>query len=86
MAFADVLLVLDDTVIDRAVDAIDKTGAWPTLVRIALAGDALGDPERARLRAIVERLPAAQIAAFEAAAAAAGHPELLATVLTPAAR
>jgi hypothetical protein len=82
-AFADVLLVLDDDLIDAAVDVIDRIGAWPTLVRIALAADGLEEPERARLRTIVERLPTEQLAAFESAAAAAGHPALLTRVLSP---
>lgn len=86
VVFAHVLLLLDDAVIDRAVDAIDNARAWATLVRIALAADALAEAERGHLQTIVERLPAAQVAAFEAAATAAGHPALLTEILSPATR
>ena len=81
VAFADVLLLLEDHVVDTAVDAIERIDAWGTLVRIAIAADGLGEQERARLRAIVARLPDARIARFEQAAADAGHPGLLPTVL-----
>ncbi|MCC7076866.1 MAG: hypothetical protein IT198_07045 [Acidimicrobiia bacterium] len=81
ISVADVLLVLDDDIVARAVDVIDRQDAWDLLVKIALAASTLDEPVRARLRASVAALPEGQIAAFEAAAAHAGHPDLLERIL-----
>jgi len=86
VTFADVLLdvdlaVVDHPVIDAAVDAIDTNDAWHILVDIALAVDALADDVRARLGQLVDRLPKAQVARFEAAAREVGHDGLLGRVL-----
>lgn len=81
VAFADALLVIDDALVGAAVGVIDRVDAWGTLVRIALAAERLGTAERARLNATVDRLPAARVERFVAAATAAGHPDLLARVL-----
>lgn len=78
---ADVLLVLDDAVVDRTVAAIEALDAWPLLVRVGLVADDLTPAVRTRLRELVDRLPTQQVGRFEAAAAAAGHPDLLARVL-----
>lgn len=82
VAFADVLLDLDDRLVDAAFDAIEHASAWPSLVKIALVADNLGDAERSRLRTIVDRLPVAQRDGFDNAAADAGHPDLLERVLS----
>jgi hypothetical protein len=81
VAFADVLLVVDDRLIDTALDVIDRIDAWSTLVRVAVAAESLGSPERARLQAIVDQLPVERVQRFEAAATAAGHADLLQRVL-----
>ena len=88
VTFADVLLdvdlaVVDHSVIDAVVDAIDTNDAWYILVNIALAADTLDDDVRARLHELVDRLPKAKVARFEAAASELGHDGLLARVLRP---
>jgi hypothetical protein len=80
-AFADVLLVLDDHLIDTAVDVIDRLDAWDTLVRIAIAAGDLDDDVRTRLQHLVDGLPKNQVARFETASRAQGHPDLLSQVL-----
>jgi hypothetical protein len=86
VAFADVLLVVDDSlvddrIIDAAVAAIEANDAWDTLVRIAAAADDLSDDVRARLRELLERVPTANVEQFQAAARRLGHDGLLDRVL-----
>lgn len=79
--FADVLLVVNDDLIAAAVDAIDTHNAWPTLVRIARSVEHLAPNVQARLRSLVESLPAARVDGFRAASTQLGYPDLLSRVL-----
>lgn len=82
-AVTDVLLVLDDRLVHRAVEVVDESSAWGTLVRIAAATETLGEDVRARLRHVVAHLPSPKLERFQEAAADLGQDGLLDRLLAP---
>jgi hypothetical protein len=77
LAFGEV----DNAVIEAAVAAADANELWEPVVRAVLAAQDRAPQLGPRVAHLVERIPAVGIARFEEAAAALGHPDLLASLL-----